>query len=50
MGTKKEWKPTRLTGVRKIDRSVAKYNMEKAGFNHINKRMSKLWRDYAYLG
>lgn len=49
METKKVWKPTRLTGVRKIDRSVAKYNMEKAGFTHINDRMSKLWRNYAYL-
>ena len=26
MKAKKEWKPTRVTGVRKIDRSVAKYN------------------------
>lgn len=31
METKKEWKPTRLTGVRKIDRAVARRNMEKAG-------------------
>lgn len=49
MENKKEWKPTRLTGVRKIDRSVAKYNMEKAGVTKVNSKLSRLWRDYAYL-
>lgn len=44
---------TRVTGNRKLDRSVAKHNMEKAGYTRLNKNkkyggsvFSKNWRSF----
>ena len=37
-GTRAVWKPTRVTGSRKIDRMVARHNMEKAGYHRMNKK------------
>jgi hypothetical protein len=47
-------KMTRVTGNRKLDRSVAHYNMEMAGYTQINKgkkqgfqsAFAKNWRQY----
>lgn len=47
---------TRVTGVRKLDRSVAKHNMKVAEVPKPNKQMSKIngttgmknWREWAY--
>jgi len=36
MEAKKERKPTRVTGVRKIDRSVAKKNIKDLGMTQLN--------------
>lgn len=51
---KSERKMTRITGNRKLDRSVAHYNMEQAGFTKINhgkklygvSTFAKNWRQY----
>ena len=32
---------------RKIDRGVARYNMKRAGIPKVNKKLSKLWREYS---
>ena len=37
-GTKVVWKPTRLTGCRKLDRMVAHHNMKKDGYHKMNKK------------
>ena len=34
---KKEWRPTRVTGIRKIDRAVAKENMKRKGYKRFCK-------------
>ena len=36
-GKKAVWKPTRVTGNRKIDRAVAQHNMKAQGMHRINK-------------
>ena len=36
-GKKAVWKPTRVRGNRKIDRSVAQHNMKKLGMRRFNK-------------
>lgn len=49
MGEKKKYKrvSTRIVGVRKIDRAVAKAAMKKQGMTRINRSFSSNWRAYA---
>lgn len=56
-GQKAVWIPTRVTGCRTLDRSVARHNMEKRGFRKIRKKngsnkstnsvFARYWRQYA---
>jgi hypothetical protein len=39
-------KPERITGIRKLDRAVAKANMKKRGLTRINRGFAAQWREY----